>query len=52
MAAILDSVDATTLQHIVIANANGILNNISFVWQKLILASDEVAAVGGNLEED
>jgi len=44
---ILSKVNALDVQDLVITSANGILEDIGYVWVELILHSDEVSAIGG-----
>lgn len=44
---ILSKTDVSSMQDAIIASANGILKDVGYVWQELILKSDEVSPTGG-----
>lgn len=47
MADILSKTNASETQDIIIANANSILRDVMYVWEELVLDSNEVSATGG-----
>jgi hypothetical protein len=47
MADILSNGKAAEIQDVIIANAGGILNDVSYVWKELVLDSEEISATGG-----
>lgn len=47
MSDILSRTKAAEMQDVIIGNAGGILKDVMYVWQELVLDSDEVSATGG-----